>query len=87
MDKIKSFKPHEVMTCMRCAGHRRSEMMVLAPNLIMGVNFGPFSISNVIYKGALVTDVLRDAGLSLDVIKDKHLIAEGEDEDNPGDPV
>lgn len=53
----------------------------------MGVNFGPFSISNVMYKGALVTDVLRDAGINLDVIKDKHLIAEGADEDFSGDPV
>jgi sulfite oxidase len=87
MDKLKSFKPHEVMVCMRCAGHRRSEMTDIAPHLIMGVNFGPFAIYNVLYKGALLIDVLRDAGVNLDEVKDKHLIAEGADEDYPGSTV
>jgi len=75
------------MYCMRCAGHRRAEMMVMAPHLVMGVNFGPFSVYNAIYKGALLIDLLKAANVNFDEIKEKHLIAEGEDEDNPGDPV
>lgn len=87
MAKIKSFKPIETMVCMRCAGHRRSEMTDMAPMKMRGVNFGPYSIYNAMYKGAPIIDVLKSLGVDFEAVKDKHLIAEGADEDFIGDPV
>lgn len=90
MDEIQNkMKQHEVMVCMRCAGHRRSEMTDMRPwgNMIRGVNYGPYAISNAVYKGPLVRDVLEQAGFNLEDIKDKWLVAEGCDIDFQGDPV
>lgn len=62
-------------------------MVDIAPDLIRGVVFGPFSIYNVMYKGAPVRDVLLQAGVNLDEVKDKFLTCTGGDEDFPGDPI
>jgi sulfite oxidase len=72
---------------MRCAGHRRSEMTDMRPNVIRGVNYGPYAIYNVRYKGPRVSDVLKASGVDLNKVKDKHLWTTGFDEDFPGDPV
>lgn len=77
MEDIKGLPSREVMVCMRCAGHRRSEMTDMRPNDIRGVNFGPYAIYNVLYKGVLVRDVLKEAGVDLDSVKDKHLWTTG----------
>ena len=80
-------EPHEVMVCMRCAGLRRSEMTDMRPMDVRGVNFGPFALSNVVYKGPLVRDVLIKAGFDLEKIKGFHLISSGLDDDFRGEPV
>ncbi len=77
MEDIKALPAHEVMVCMRCAGHRRTEMTDMRPLDIRGVNFGPYAIYNVVYKGPLVRDVLAAAGVDLDKVKDKYLWTTG----------
>lgn len=86
MKELKSLPTHEVMYCMRCAGHRRSEMSCWNPRIV-GVNYGPFAISNVVFKGARITDVLKHLGIREEDVKDKHFVCSGADEDFIGDPV
>lgn len=59
----------------------------LMPSMIRGVNFGPYAIYNTVYKGPLVTDVLKKAGVDLSKCKNMHMVTTGADEDFPGDPV
>lgn len=42
------------------------------------------AIGNTVYRGVLVTDILKELGLNLDDLKDKHLIAESMDFDVQG---
>lgn len=62
-------------------------MMALAPNLIRGVNYGPFAMYNAVYKGARISDVLKFAGIKIEGLENKWLTSTGADEDFPGDPV
>ena len=87
MADLKALPSHEVMACVRCAGHRRQDIMALAPNLIRGVNYGPFAMYNAVYKGARIKDVLEFAGIKTEGLESKWLTSTGADEDFPGDPV
>lgn len=75
------------MVCMRCAGHRRTEMDDLMPSAIRGVNFGPYAIYNCTYSGPRITDVLKYCGVDISKLKGKWLVTSGADEDFPGDPI
>jgi sulfite oxidase len=75
MKDIKKLPPHEVMVCMRCAGHRRADMAAVNDLRVRGVRFGPYAISNAKYKGVLVRDVLESLGYDLESLKGKHLVA------------
>lgn len=86
MKELKTLPTHEVMFCMRCCGHRRSEMSCWNPRIV-GVNYGPFAISNVVFKGARVTDVMKYLGIKEEDVKDKNFVCTGADEDFLGDPV
>mgnify|MGYP001559458522 CR=1 FL=1 len=87
MNDLKQMTAHEVMICLRCAGHRRSEMNDIRPMDIKGVNFGAFAISNAIYKGPLIKDVLLSVGITIESLRGKHLYTKGKDEDFKNDPV
>lgn len=86
MEEIKKLPTHSVMNCMRCAGHRRSEMLMFNPRIV-GVNYGPFAISNVVFTGPRIRDVLKYLGIKEEDVKDKHFVCTGGDEDFGGDPV
>lgn len=78
MDELKKLPTHEVMYSMRCAGHRRVELRSINSR-ILGINFGPFVISNTIFKGPRISDVLKYLGIDEEDVKNKHFVMEGVD--------
>ena len=72
-----------MMVTLSCAGNRRGEFTKLNKD-VMGHGFKENAIGNVIFKGVKLLDLLKDMGLDLDKIKDKHLIAESMDTDPIG---
>ncbi|XP_077339546.1 sulfite oxidase, mitochondrial [Lithobates pipiens] len=76
------FPRHEVIVTLQCAGNRRSEMSAVKP--VKGLDWGIAAISNAAWAGALLRDVLLDAGYTEDTPKALHVHFEGLDKDLTG---
>ena len=65
LDEIKTkFKRHSVEVTLQCAGNRRHEMNVIKP--IKGLDWECGAISNAIWSGAKLRDILEYTGLDVD---------------------
>lgn len=79
-DLRERFTPQKVMNAMSCAGNRRLGMKEFNSE-VQGNSWYIGAIGNTVYTGVLIIDLLKDLGLNLDELKDKHLIAESMDLD------
>ncbi|EFX02297.1 sulfite oxidase [Grosmannia clavigera kw1407] len=59
------FRRHRVTAVLQCSGNRRSDM-TRAVAKTNGLQWGVGAISNAVWEGVLLRDVLADAGLQLD---------------------
>ena len=63
LDELRTrFKVHRVPAVLQCSGNRRSDM-TKAVGPTNGLQWGAGAISNAVWEGVLLKDVLRDAGL------------------------
>ncbi|CAK7567698.1 MAG: hypothetical protein SEPTF4163_005666 [Sporothrix epigloea] len=63
LDELKSrFKHHRVTAVLQCSGNRRSDM-TKSVGKTNGLQWGAGAISNAVWEGVLLRDVLADAGL------------------------
>jgi sulfite oxidase len=88
LEEIKKMKKHQVTTSIACAGNRRSHTRKVYSS-VKGINWGVGAIGNNTYEGVLLTDLLAASGISQDdvkLMKGKHLVATGLDQDFQGEP-
>ena len=78
------FPKHTVTATLQCAGNRRSEMNGVKQ--VKGLNWGIAAISNATWSGALLRDVLREAGWGPEAAGGgaRHVQFEGLDADASG---
>ncbi|ERT00499.1 hypothetical protein HMPREF1624_03872 [Sporothrix schenckii ATCC 58251] len=63
LDELRTrFQPHKVTAVLQCSGNRRSDM-TRAVGKTNGLQWGTGAISNAVWEGVLLRDVLADAGL------------------------
>ncbi|XP_044305418.1 sulfite oxidase, mitochondrial isoform X1 [Varanus komodoensis] len=79
-DLKKKYPKHEVTATLQCAGNRRSEMNAIKNTNRLGWGIG--AISNACWGGALLRDVLMDAGYTPG--DEGHVCFEGLDKDQSG---
>ncbi|KAK9766613.1 hypothetical protein K7432_004180 [Basidiobolus ranarum] len=60
-----NFKKHEVVAVIQCAGNRRDGLAKVKK--VKGVIWGPGTVGNAVWAGARLCDVLRAAGVSMDL--------------------
>jgi len=78
LDDLKTkYKHVSVMATLQCAGNRRTEMHNLKP--IKGVGWGISTISNAVWGGVLLRDVLLEAGVVCADTDNRHVAFEGLD--------
>ena len=80
LDDIKKLPLHTISATLQCAGNRRSNMSAIKQ--VCGFTCDINTISNAIWTGVLVSDVLKQTGLNFKQIK--HVQFEGFDEDALG---
>ena len=79
------FKKHTVTATVMCAGNRRSEMNEI--KIVKGLEWGAAAVSNALWSGVLLRDVLQYAGLTEDKLQEavvEHIQFEGGDCDVTG---
>lgn len=79
------FKKHTITATMQCAGNRRSEMNQIKQ--VKGLNWSQGAISTAEWSGALLKDVLKDAGFDQEHVEKygiQHIVFEGYDKDITG---
>ena len=75
------FPQHTITATLQCSGNRRAHMNVGSGRDTSGLKWGAGAISNAEWRGPLLRDVLRDAGLDVDQPPEElhHLEFFGED--------
>eukprot|EP00793_Prasinoderma_coloniale_P005110 PRCOL_00000871-RA len=88
LDDLKKFPKVEVEATMQCTGNRRSSANEVKPT--KGINWGVGAISNAVWGGARLRDVLEAAGIDVEALAtgegEAHVRFEGMDLDPSGDP-
>ncbi|XP_073957127.1 sulfite oxidase isoform X2 [Choristoneura fumiferana] len=82
LDQLEQFPPATVRAALMCAGNRRSEMNKVKP--VKGLSWQGGAISNAVWGGVLLRDVLKHAGLDMEDTQGKHIIFTGSDIDATG---
>eukprot|EP01125_Pyxidicula_operculata_P014122 TRINITY_DN468_c2_g1_i2.p1 TRINITY_DN468_c2_g1~~TRINITY_DN468_c2_g1_i2.p1 ORF type:complete len:553 (+),score=117.92 TRINITY_DN468_c2_g1_i2:2064-3722(+) len=81
-DLESKFPQYDVIATIQCAGNRRTHMSSVKP--VQGLSWDAGAISNAMWSGPKLSEILEYAGLSPDVIKQnniKHIQFEGLDRD------
>lgn len=76
------FKKKTTMAALQCAGDRRNEMIEIKE--VKGLTWAQAAIGNAEWSGALLNDVLKDAGIDIESTQKKHLVFEGMDQGPDG---
>ncbi|XP_060808320.1 sulfite oxidase, mitochondrial isoform X2 [Amyelois transitella] len=76
------FPRHTLRAALMCAGNRRSEMNQVKP--VKGISWAGGAISNAVWSGVLLRDVLIHCGVDLTLTGGKHVIFTGADMDATG---
>lgn len=71
MDQIVSLPARELPVTLVCAGNRRKEQNMIRQTI--GFNWGPSGVSTNVWKGALLRDILLEAGVSEKNMRGKHV--------------
>lgn len=79
LDEIKKFQKQEITAVIQCAGNRRSELSVVRP--VKGLNWGAGAISNAVWGGVLLRDILQAYGVDERTASFRHIQFEGLDKD------
>jgi len=79
LEELKTkFKKHEIVAAIQCGGNRRKEMKDAKP--LKGLDWRGGAIGNAQWGGALLSDVLKEAGFSMEECQQaRHVIFEGLD--------
>ncbi|GBP49138.1 Probable sulfite oxidase, mitochondrial [Eumeta japonica] len=79
---LENFRQVDVRAALMCAGNRRSEMDKVKP--VKGLSWAGGAISNAVWSGVYLRDVLLACGLNFDDVEGKHVIFTGADIDATG---
>uniref|UniRef100_A0A7S4NA60 Nitrate reductase n=1 Tax=Odontella aurita TaxID=265563 RepID=A0A7S4NA60_9STRA len=71
MDELVAMEPREFPCTLVCAGNRRKEQNMIRQTI--GFNWGPSGVSTNVWKGVLLRDLLRKAGVSEKNMAGKHV--------------
>jgi nitrate reductase (NAD(P)H) len=71
MDQLVAMEPRELPVTLVCAGNRRKEQNSIRQTI--GFNWGPSGVGTNVYKGALLRDILLQAGVSDKNMAGKHV--------------
>ncbi|XP_048489131.1 sulfite oxidase, mitochondrial [Plutella xylostella] len=82
MEDLDKFPQVTVRAALMCAGNRRSEMNKVKP--VKGIEWGGGAISNAVWGGVYLRDVLIHCGVSERDVEGKHVVFNGADLDATG---
>ncbi|XP_071175945.1 sulfite oxidase-like [Mytilus edulis] len=83
-DLKRKFHKKSTAVVLQCAGNRRSEMVKIKP--VKGLNWGTSAIGNAEWSGPCLDDLLKQAGIDIDQVTQKHILFCGMDKDPAGSP-
>uniref|UniRef100_A0A2H1VZR0 sulfite oxidase n=1 Tax=Spodoptera frugiperda TaxID=7108 RepID=A0A2H1VZR0_SPOFR len=83
LQQLDKFPRTKVRAALMCAGNRRSEMNEEVKP-VKGISWQGGAISNALWEGVLLRDVLRDCGVDCNNVAGKHVIFTGADIDATG---
>ncbi|XP_059046931.1 sulfite oxidase [Achroia grisella] len=79
---LKQFTPVKLRAALMCAGNRRSEMDKVKP--VKGISWAGGAISNAVWGGVALRDVLIHCGVDERSLQGKHVVFTGSDVDATG---
>ncbi|KAJ0182213.1 hypothetical protein K1T71_001582 [Dendrolimus kikuchii] len=82
LQELDQFERHSIRAALMCAGNRRSEMNKVKP--VKGISWAGGAISNAVWSGVYLRDVLLSCGVDPEHTEGKHVIFTGSDIDATG---